>query len=131
MASMETLKSVDTAIIQSRCREFRCHLLLFYTRGIAVSLISSHFLAFQSPHPVTFFIFLPTPHMTVRAHTHIFLVRTSHVMTARAAEGPRGPRLEETDRTRQARIDELSLHQERNPTTVSQLMAQTREVQKK
>ena len=36
---------------------------------------------------------------------------------------------EETDRARQARIDELSLHQERNPTTVSQLMAQIRELQ--
>ena len=31
---------------------------------------------------------------------------------------------EETDRARQARIDELSMHHERNPETVSQLMAQ-------
>ena len=31
---------------------------------------------------------------------------------------------EETDRARQARIDELSMHQERNPTTVSQLLTQ-------
>ena len=38
---------------------------------------------------------------------------------------------EETDLARQARIDELSLHQERNPTTVSQLMAQIRELQNK
>ena len=29
---------------------------------------------------------------------------------------------EVTDRARQARTDELSLHQERNPTTVSQLL---------
>ena len=33
---------------------------------------------------------------------------------------------EETDRARQARIDELSVHQKRNPTTVSQLLAQFR-----
>ena len=36
---------------------------------------------------------------------------------------------EETDRARKARIDELPMHQERNPTTVSQLMAQIRESQ--
>ena len=33
---------------------------------------------------------------------------------------------EETDRARQARIDELSMYQERNPTTVSQLLTQIR-----
>ena len=38
---------------------------------------------------------------------------------------------EETDRVRQARIDELSTHQERNPTTVSQLMAEIQELQNK
>ena len=38
---------------------------------------------------------------------------------------------EETDRARQARIHELSFHRERKPTTVSQLMAQFREVQNK
>ena len=38
---------------------------------------------------------------------------------------------EETDRARQARIDELSMHQEMNPTTVSQVMAQIRELQNK
>ena len=32
---------------------------------------------------------------------------------------------EETDRARQARLDELSMHQERNLTTVSQLLTQT------
>ena len=35
----------------------------------------------------------------------------------------------ETDRARQARIDELSVHQERNPTTVSQMMAQIWDLQ--
>ena len=38
---------------------------------------------------------------------------------------------EETDRARQAIIDELSMHQERNPTILSQLMAQIRELQNK
>ena len=38
---------------------------------------------------------------------------------------------EETDRARQARIDELSMHQERNRTTVSQSMTQIRELQNK
>ena len=38
---------------------------------------------------------------------------------------------EETDRARQARIDELSLHQERNPTTVRQLLTQIQDVQNK
>ena len=38
---------------------------------------------------------------------------------------------EETDRARQARIDELSMHQERNPATVSQLLTQILELQNK
>ena len=38
---------------------------------------------------------------------------------------------EESRRARQARNDELSLHQERNPTTVSQLLTQIRELQNK
>ena len=38
---------------------------------------------------------------------------------------------DETDRAKQARIDELSMYQERNPTTVSQLMAQIQELQNK
>ena len=40
---------------------------------------------------------------------------------------------QETDRARHARIDEVSMHQERipNPTTVSQLMTQIRELQHK
>ena len=38
---------------------------------------------------------------------------------------------EETDRAGQARIDELSLHQERNSTTVGQLLAQIQDVQNK
>ena len=36
---------------------------------------------------------------------------------------------EETHRARQARIDELSVHQTRNPTTVSQLFAQIQDYQ--
>ena len=36
-----------------------------------------------------------------------------------------------TDRARQARIDELSMHQERNPTTVSQLVNQIQDLQNK
>ena len=38
---------------------------------------------------------------------------------------------EETDRARQAKSEELSLQQRRNPTTVSQMMAQIRDVQNK
>ena len=38
---------------------------------------------------------------------------------------------EETNRARQARIDELSVHQERNPTTVSQLLTQIQVLQNK
>ena len=37
----------------------------------------------------------------------------------------------ETDRARQVRIDELSMHQERNPTFVSQLLAQIQDLQNK
>ena len=35
---------------------------------------------------------------------------------------------EESDRARQARIDELSVHQERNPTTASQLLARIQDL---
>ena len=38
---------------------------------------------------------------------------------------------EQSHRARQARTDELSLKQERNPTTVSQMVAQIREIQNK
>ena len=38
---------------------------------------------------------------------------------------------EERDRARQARIDELSVHQERNPTTMSQLLTQIQDLQNK
>ena len=37
----------------------------------------------------------------------------------------------ETDRASQARIDELSMHQERNPTTMSQLLTQILDLQNK
>ena len=36
-----------------------------------------------------------------------------------------------TSRPKKKRIDELSMHQERNPTTVSQMMSQIRELQNK
>ena len=36
---------------------------------------------------------------------------------------------EETDRARQLRIDELSMQEERNPTTVSQLLTQIQDSQ--
>ena len=38
---------------------------------------------------------------------------------------------EEIDRARQAKIDELSMHQESNPTTVSQLLTQIQDLQNK
>ena len=38
---------------------------------------------------------------------------------------------EEADRARQARSDGLSMHQERNPTIVSQLLTEIREFQNK
>ena len=38
---------------------------------------------------------------------------------------------EDTDRARQLRIDELSMHQERNPTTVSQFLTQIQDSQNK
>ena len=38
---------------------------------------------------------------------------------------------EETDRARQLRIDELSMHQERNPTTMIQLLTQIQDLQNK
>ena len=38
---------------------------------------------------------------------------------------------EETGRARQARIDELSVHQKRTPTTVSELLTQIQELQNK
>ena len=37
---------------------------------------------------------------------------------------------EETDRARQLRIDEMSLQQERNPTTVSQLLTQSQDLRR-
>ena len=38
---------------------------------------------------------------------------------------------EETDQARQARIDELSMHQERNPMTVSQVLNQIQDLRNK
>ena len=57
--------------------------------------------------------------------------REDHARDCQAIEELRRIRCEEKHRARQARIDELSMHQERNPTTVSQLMDQMRELQNK
>ena len=38
---------------------------------------------------------------------------------------------EETDTARQTRVDELSVHQERNLSTLSQLLTQIRDLQNK
>ena len=59
------------------------------------------------------------------------LFQEDHVRDCQEIEELRRICCEETDRARQARIDELSLRPERNPTTVSQLMAQIRELQNK
>ena len=54
-----------------------------------------------------------------------------HVRDCQEIEELRRICCEEKDRARQARIGELSVHQERNPPTVSQLLAQIRDVQNK
>ena len=59
------------------------------------------------------------------------LFHEDHARDCQETEELRRSCFEETDRARQARNDELSLPQERNPTTVSQLMTQAREWQNK
>ena len=59
------------------------------------------------------------------------LFQKDHVRGCQEIEELRRICCEETDRARQARIDELSVHQERNPATVSQLLTQIRELQNK
>ena len=54
------------------------------------------------------------------------LFRENHAKDCQEIEELRRICREETDRARQARIDELPVRQERNPTTVSQLLAQFR-----
>ena len=56
-------------------------------------------------------------------------IQESQAKYCQEIEELRGICCEETDRARQARIDELSVRQERNPTTVSQLLAQIRDFQ--
>ena len=59
------------------------------------------------------------------------LFQEDHARDCQELEELRRICCEETDRARQATIDELSMHQERNPSTVSQLMAQLRELPNK
>ena len=59
------------------------------------------------------------------------LFQENHARDCQKIEELRSTCCEEADRARQARIDELSVQQEWNPTTVSQMMAQTRELQNK
>ena len=58
------------------------------------------------------------------------LFREAHARDCQEIEELRRICWEETDRARQARVDELSLHQNRGPTTVSQLLTQIQELQK-
>ena len=57
------------------------------------------------------------------------LFHENHARDCQEIEELRSICCEEADRARQARSDELSVQQERNPTTVSQMMAKIRELQ--
>ena len=59
------------------------------------------------------------------------LFQEDHARDCQEIEELRRVCCEEASRTRQARIDEMSMHQERNPTTVSQLLTQMKESQNK
>ena len=59
------------------------------------------------------------------------LFRENHARDCQEIEELRRVCCEETDRARQARIDELSVHQERNPLTVSPLLAQFQDLHNK
>ena len=59
------------------------------------------------------------------------LFHENHARDCQEIEELRSICCEEADRARQARSDELSMQQERNPTTVSQMMAKIRELQNK
>ena len=59
------------------------------------------------------------------------LFRENQATNCREIEELRRISCEETDRARQARIDELSLHQDRNPTTASHLLIQIQDLQNK
>ena len=59
------------------------------------------------------------------------LFQEDHARDCQEIEELRRICCEEANRARQTRPDELSIHQERKPTTVSQLMTQIRELQNK
>ena len=59
------------------------------------------------------------------------LFRENQAKDCQEIEESRTDCCEETDRARQARNDELSMHQERNPTTESQLLTQNQDLQNK
>ena len=59
------------------------------------------------------------------------LFREDHARNCQEIEKLRRIFCEEADRASQTRTDELSVHQERNPTAVSQLLTQIRELQNK
>ena len=59
------------------------------------------------------------------------LFQDNHARDCKEIEELRRIDCEETDRARQASIDELSVHQERNPTTVSQFLTQIQDLQNK
>ena len=59
------------------------------------------------------------------------IYQDSHTRTCQELEELTRICCAETDRARQERIDELSMHQERNPTTAGQLLTQIRELQNK
>ena len=59
------------------------------------------------------------------------LFREHHATDCQEIEELKRNCCEEADPARQARIDELSMHQERNPTTVSQLLTQILDLQNK
>ena len=59
------------------------------------------------------------------------LFQESRAMNCQEIEELRTICCEETDRARQLRIDELFLQQERNPSTVSQLLIQIQDLQNK
>ena len=57
------------------------------------------------------------------------LFQENHARDCQQIEELRSSCCEDVDRTRRVKSDELSMQQERNPTTVSQMMAQIRELQ--
>ena len=59
------------------------------------------------------------------------LFQENHARDCQEIEELRRICCEEADRARQAIIDELCMHQERNPTTGSQLLTQIQELQNK